>query len=556
MKLRGSGTFTQALKRTRQLAKKHDAPMKGYMLLLFIYAGATILLPLITVNVIDALVQADDFRQFLLLALLFFFANITKAIFRAVINIYTTRREFQYGKDLEWILMDCFFKKKGEFYIKNTTGDMMEVIMEDTLQVAVFTYQVYRTIADLVNSIAILAVLAYLQWDLVLILLACFPFILIIQNNLEWKLDDWYDKFRAEMARENSLSEEFISNAALIAAHGIKEKCRRKYRQMLMQLSMMYKKIVTYSNLSFGSLECFIILSISIAIIYEGYKIFMGTATIGVLVAFIQYSDFLIDPGRLVAALRVQGNKLMPSLKRFDKIYFDSQTDKGGDKPDFKKFDIEFNDVGFCYPTGKRVFKNAQVKMESNKTHVIVGASGQGKTTMIHLITGLWDATEGSLSIGGYPVETINLDYLRKHISLVSQDDLFFNESIRDNLMEEENQYTEEELYTALRKAGMLDEVLEMPHKLDTELGDRGYSLSGGQRQRLAITRALLKDAPVIIFDEPTSALDEGTERVILNTIKELSGKTILVITHRKSLMDIGDCIYEINNQNIRPISM
>ena len=246
----------------------------------------------------------------------------------------------------------------------------------------------------------------------------------------------------------------------------------------------------------------------------------------------------------------------MPSLKRFDKIYFDSQTDKGGDKPDFKKFDIEFNNIGFRYPTGKRVFENAQVKMETDKTHVIVGASGQGKTTMIHLITGLWDATEGSLSIGGHPVETINLDYLRKHISLVSQDNLFFNETIRENLEEEENQYTEEELYTALRKAGMLEEVLEMPHKLDTELGDRGYSLSGGQRQRLAIARALLKDAPVIIFDEPTSALDAGTERVILNTIKELNGKTILVITHRKSLMDIGDCIYEINNQNIRPISM
>ena len=229
--------------------------------------------------------------------------------------------------------------------------------------------------------------------------------------------------------------------------------------------------------------------------------------------------------------------------------------DKDGNKPTFKNFDIKFNDVSFCYPSGKKVFENAQVKMESHKTHVIVGASGQGKTTMIHLITGLWDATEGSLSIGGHPVEKINLDYLRKHISLVSQDNLFFNETIRDNLVEEENQYTEEELYTALRKAGMLEEVLEMPHKLDTELGDRGYSLSGGQRQRLAIARALLKDAPIIIFDEPTSALDEGTERVILKTIKELSGKTILVITHRKSLMDIGDCVYEINDQKIRPVT-
>ena len=190
--------------------------------------------------------------------------------------------------------------------------------------------------------------------------------------------------------------------------------------------------------------------------------------------------------------------------------------------------------------------------MKSGKTHVIVGASGQGKTTMIHLITGLWDTTEGSLSIGGHILEDINLDYLRKHISLVSQDNLFFNETIRDNLAEEQNQYTDEELFSALKKAGMLEEVMEMPCKLDTELGDRGYTLSGGQRQRLAIARALLKDAPIIIFDEPTSALDEETERIIFDTIRELKNKTILVITHRKSLMGIGDYMYQIIDQNIQ----
>ena len=93
---------------------------------------------------------------------------------------------------------------------------------------------------------------------------------------------------------------------------------------------------------------------------------------------------------------------------------------------------------------------------------------------------------------------------------------------------------------------------MEMPCKLDTELGDRGYTLSGGQRQRLAIARALLKDAPIIIFDEPTSALDEETERIIFDTIRELKNKTILVITHRKSLMGIGDYMYQIIDQNIQ----
>lgn len=552
MKLRGSGTFIQALKRTHQIAREYDETMWGYLFLLIIYAGVTLLLPLITVYVIDALIDSDNLSRFLLLALLFFVINMGKATLRTTINIYTEKREFQYGKKLERISMDRFFDKKGEFYIKNKTGDMMEVIMDDNMQVAAFTYQVYRTVADMVNSLAILAILAYLQWDLALILLAILPFILIVQNNLEWKMDDHYTKLREELAREISLTEEFVSNAALIASHGIKEKCKRKYGQMLHNLSIIYKKIVTLSNISYGALEGFIILAIAVAMAYEGYKIFIGTATIGVLVAFIQYSDFLIEPGRILAALRVQGNKLMPSLRRVDKIYDDMGTYDGQEKPNFEHFGIEFHNVGFRYPTGKEVFKQVNVKMDSGKTHVIVGASGQGKTTMIHLITGLWDTEEGSLTIGGHSTQAMNLAYLRKHISLVSQDNLFFNETIRENLLEEQGQYTDEDIFHVLKKVGMLEEIMDLPHKLDTELGDRGYALSGGQRQRLAIARALLKNAPIIIFDEPTSALDEGTERIIFDTIKNLNEKTVLVITHRKSLMDIADYMYQIVDRDIR----
>jgi len=554
MKLRGSGTFIQALKRSRQIAKEYDKPMQWYIVLLIVYAAATLLLPLVTVYVIDTLVEAEDLSHFLLLALLFFALNITKALLRACINIYTGKREFQYGKELERVIMDCFFEKKGEFYIKNKTGDMMEVIMDDSMMVATFTYQIYITIVDVVNSLAILAILAYLQWDLVLILLAFLPIILLIQNNLEWKLDDYYTDLRDGMANENALTEEFVSNAALIASHGIKGKCKRKYGQLLKLLSATYKKIVTLSHVSYGALEGFIILSIAVATAYEGYKIFNGTGTIGTLVAFIQYSDFLIEPGKLLASLRVQGNKLMPSLRRVDKVFYSPESYSGKEQPKFENFDIEFHNMSFCYPTGKQIFNQIQIKLESGKTHVIVGASGQGKTTMIHLITGLWEATAGTFTIGGHDIADMDLDYLRKHISLVSQDNLFFNETIRDNLQEENGQYSDTEIFNALKKSGMYHEILEMPHGLDTELGDRGYTLSGGQRQRLAIARALLKNAPIVIFDEPTSALDEGTERLIFDTIKALHNKTILVITHRKSLMDIGDYMYQISNQTIRRI--
>lgn len=551
MKLNGSRSFVQALKYTRKMKKTYDGSIRIYLLMLIIYAVITSLLPLVTVYVIDALVDVSDLSHFLILAFAFFTVNIVKVVLRAIINIYTNRKEFRYAKKIEQVLMDCFLEKNGKFYTSHKTGDIMEILTEDSMELASFTYQIYRTAADLVNSFSILVILIYLQWDLVLILLAVIPIILFIQNNIEWKLDNQYSTLREGMAHENSLAEEFVSNAVLIAAHGVKEKCRSKYKRMIEELSVSYRKIVTLSNVSFSTMEGFLTLSIAIAMAYEGYKIFMGTATIGVLAAFIQYSDFLIEPGRTLAELRVQGNKLMPSIKRIENILSTNGDCKGNRKPVFDNFDIEFRDVNFSYSSKRKVFENVQIKMESGKTHVIVGASGEGKTTMIHLITGIWNVTAGSLTVGGYPISELDLDHLRKHISLVSQDNLFFNETIRENLEERPNQYTEEQLIDALKKAGMFDEVMQMPQNLETKLGDRGYTLSGGQRQRLTIARALLKDAPVIIFDEPTSALDEDTAQIIFDTIKNLKDKTVLVITHRKSLMGIGDHMYRIANQSI-----
>lgn len=544
----------QALKVTRHMANLYDKNMFPYLVLLIFYAATTLLLPLVTVYVIDTLVNTGNFYHFLMLALMFFAVNIVKVILRSAINIYTMKREYQYAKKLEDIFMDCFLKKKGEFYFKNKTGDIMEIITNDSSDTATFTYQVYRTVADLVNSLAIIAIMTYLQWDLVLILLAFIPVIILIQNSLEWKLDDYYNNLREKMANENSLTEEFVSNAALISSHGIKEKCRSKYAGILESLCKTYRKIATLSNLSFSTMEGFLILAVTVAMAYEGYKIFSGKGTIGVLVAFIQYSDFLIEPGKTLAGLRVQGNKMMPSLKRIEKIISPNDICFGEEKPKFHGFDIEFNDVSFSYPSGKSVFEHVKVKMESGKTHVIIGSSGKGKTTMINLITGLWDATGGSLLIGGYPISKMDLDYLRRHISLVSQDNLFFNDTIRDNLVEESDKYTDVQIKEALKRTGMLEDIMEMPQQLDTPLGDRGYTLSGGQRQRLAIARALLKDSPIVIFDEPTSALDESTEQIIFDTIKDLKNKTILVITHSRKLMSIGDYIYQIDGRKIYPV--
>lgn len=219
-------------------------------------------------------------------------------------------------------------------------------------------------------------------------------------------------------------------------------------------------------------------------------------------------------------------------------------------KPD--SYDIEFKDVDFSYDNKRDILKGVSFELPEGSTTAIVGPSGSGKTTICNLIARFYDATSGSISLGGHNLREFTCDSLLSNISMVFQNVYLFNDTIRANICFGRDNVTEAEMIEAAKKARCHDFIMELPDGYDTVIGEGGGTLSGGQKQRISIARAILKDAPIIILDESTASIDPENEHLIQGAITELSkGKTVIIIAHRLATIESVDQILVVDNGHI-----
>jgi ABC-type multidrug transport system fused ATPase/permease subunit len=214
---------------------------------------------------------------------------------------------------------------------------------------------------------------------------------------------------------------------------------------------------------------------------------------------------------------------------------------------------IEYSNITFSYPTQSiPALQDISFALPEGKSIAIVGPSGAGKSTIANLLFRFWEYEIGDIALGGTSLKQLEQDEVRKRFALVSQNSYFFNTSIRENLRMARRGVTFEQIEDAARAAYIHDFVMKLPHDYDTFIGEQGLRLSGGERQRLAIARALLKDAPILIFDEPTANLDPLTEKEVLATLFEtMRRKTCLLITHRLIGLENVDEILVMNKGKI-----
>lgn len=213
---------------------------------------------------------------------------------------------------------------------------------------------------------------------------------------------------------------------------------------------------------------------------------------------------------------------------------------------------IKFKNVNYSYNNGVQVLKNVNMEFENGKMTAIVGKSGSGKTTILNLISKLYDVDDDSIFLDDYDINSLTENSIRDNIGEISQSPYIFNSSIRQNLLFSKPDASDEEIIDVLKKAQIYDDIMKMPNGLETEIGENGVKISGGQRQRLAIARLLLKNNKVIVFDEATSALDNGSQSKIVNLLENMKNdRTIIIVAHRLSTIIGSDKIYMIDDGKI-----
>ena len=288
---------------------------------------------------------------------------------------------------------------------------------------------------------------------------------------------------------------------------------------------------------------------------FGSYLIVNGTITSGNFVSFITALIMLYTP---IKGIGKNFNNVQISFLAIERITdVLNLTPDIADKENARELsavnkEIRFEHVDFEYVENTPVLKDICLKVKAGSTIALVGNSGGGKTTIVNLLPRFYDVKDGNITIDGIDVRDYSLKSLRDNIAIVFQDNFLFSGTIRDNILLGRPDATDEEIYNALKMAYLDDFVREQEKGLDTDIGERGSALSGGQRQRLAIARALIKNAPIVILDEATSALDNRSEAVVQKAIDNLMrDRTVFVIAHRLSTIQNADLIVVLNNGEI-----
>lgn len=308
----------------------------------------------------------------------------------------------------------------------------------------------------------------------------------------------------------------------------------QEYTENSIKLDLIFSKSMSAASIISNMTMCIIFG-------YGGYKIVLGTMSMGGLISYSQYSQKLFMPLQKITQYNIKLKKTVVSINKVygilghteeivrDKPYYDKEITKG---------EINFKDVYFSYDNKQYVYKGLDLNIIPGTFNGIVGESGTGKSTIINLLMRLWDVDRGEIIVDGINIRQYQINLLRKGISLVTQDPFLVNDSIINNLTMLDPEVSDKDVIEASEQAGIYDFIVSLPEKFDTKVGENGVKLSGGQKQRIAIARVLLQKTPIVILDEVTAALDNSLEDYIVEKFyKALKGKTVIIISHRLPLI-------------------
>jgi subfamily B ATP-binding cassette protein MsbA len=463
--------------------------------------------------------------------------------------------------DLRQRVFDRVLRQDATFFESNSTGRVMSSIMNDLEKIQVATsHMLADWLRQSFSVVFLLWVVIQKDWRLALVSLTLLPFVLVPTLRIGRRIRRTTRRAQDDTAELNQILQETISGHQVVKSFGAEEIESNRFRWAANQLKATNLRYVAQQALSSPLIEAFGAITIVGLLTYARLEIKSGALTAGEFTSFVIALLLLYEPvKRLTGIHNIFQQALGASQKVFE--YLD-RAQQIGEKPGAARLPrfqqaILLDNVGFRYSNAPNGFELAGIQMEVRAGEVLalVGPSGAGKTTLANLVPRFYDVTAGAVRIDGKDIRDLQLRSLRGQISMVAQETFLFNDTVANNIRYGRPEAKDDEVRQAARNA-LADEFIErMGQGYDTIIGERGVKLSGGQRQRLAIARALLKNAPILILDEATSHLDSESEILVQRALQTLmTNRTVIVIAHRLSTIRRADKIVVMDRGRISEI--
>ena len=519
---------------------------------MFCAIGGTLMVivfPAITQRVIDGVLiqHTEALTPLLLIGLTAFFAQEVLNALRLLLNNHFEQRVIF---DLRSDLYARIQRLPLPWFDNRATGDIMTRLVEDVTSVErVLIDGIEQGTVAVLQIIIVLALMARSSYPLMLAALAPLPFLAAGALAYTLTAGKRYREARKATSALNSLLHDNLDGIRQIKTYATEEReharfnaasdALRKASLVVMRVWALYSPSMNF----FGSVGMIMILWVG------ALSVLNGSIQLGVLGSFLLLARYLYEP---VSRLHTLNQLLQAGRAASERVFsiLDAPVEEGWSEEITTTTvtplhgDVRYENVAFAYQNGLPVLHDITLHAAPGEMIALVGPTGAGKTSLIHLLSRFYELTSGEILLDGHPIRSIPLGQLRESVAMVTQESFLFNGSTADNLLIAKHDATEEEMWRSLAAANAESFVRRLPKGLHTQLGERGVKLSVGEKQRLSIARALLKNPPILVLDEATASVDNTTERLIQEALQHLlAGRTSFVIAHRLSTVRYADKI-------------
>jgi ATP-binding cassette subfamily B protein len=442
------------------------------------------------------------------------------------------------------------------FYKQNRTGDLMNRISEDVSKVRMYVGPAVMYSINTFIRFAIVIVYMYnVSPKLTLYTLLPLPILSFAIFKLSSEINIRSTIFQQYLSKVSSFSQEIFSGIRVIKAYSLENQHQNNMIDLANESKSKSLNLAKVQSL-FGPLMLALIGISNLVVIYFGGLMYINGSikSIGTIAEFILYVNMLTWPVASLGWVSSMVQEAEASQKRLNEfLKIEPEIKNKNLNKSVIKGSISFENVSYTYEdTNIRALQNISFTVKKGETLAILGKTGSGKSTILSLISRMYDVTEGKITIDGSEISTVNLFDLRNSIGIVPQDAFLFSDSIKNNIMFGKENATTQEVKSAAKSAVVHENIMGFNKQYETILGERGITLSGGQKQRVSIARAIIKNPPILLFDDCLSAVDTETEETILNNLNEIcKDKTTIIVSHRVSSAKNADRIIIIEKGQI-----